>query len=43
MYHSQVRCFYNNGLAIADFSRVYMKEMTAEEVAEQEKKMKSDL
>jgi len=30
MYHSQVRCFYNNGLAIADFSRVYMKEMTAE-------------
>jgi peptide/nickel transport system substrate-binding protein len=43
MYHSQVRGFYNNGLEIADFSRVYLKEMTAEEVAEQEKKMKSDL
>ncbi len=40
MYHSQVRGFYNNGMQIADFSRVYLKEMTAEEVAEQEKKIK---
>ncbi len=43
MYHSQVRGFYNNGLQIADYSRVYLKEMTAEEVAEQEKKIKGDL
>ena len=43
LYHSRVRGFHNNGLQIADFSRVYLKEMTAEEVAEQEKKMKSDL
>ena len=43
MYHSRVRGFYNNGLQIADYSRVYLKEMTAEEVAEEEKKIKGDL
>lgn len=42
MYHSDVRGFHNNGMEIADFSRVYFKEMTAEEVAEQEKLMKSN-
>jgi peptide/nickel transport system substrate-binding protein len=43
MYHSRVRGFYNNGLQIADYSRVYLKEMTAEEIAEEEKKIKGDL
>lgn len=42
MYHSDLRGFYNNGLEIADYSSVYFKEMTAEEIAEQEKLMKSN-
>ncbi|MCB9188656.1 MAG: ABC transporter substrate-binding protein [Flavobacteriales bacterium] len=42
MYHSDVRGFYNNGLELADFSRVYFKEMTAEEIAEIEKMNKSN-
>ncbi|CAG5086998.1 ABC transporter substrate-binding protein [Parvicella tangerina] len=42
MYHSDVRGFYNNGLALADFSRVFFKEMTAEEIEEIEKMNKSN-
>ncbi len=43
LYHSRVRGFYNNGLQIADFSRVFLKEMTQEEVEEQEKKIKGNI
>lgn len=42
MYHSNVRGFYNNGLELADFSRVYLKEMTAEEINEIEKMNKAN-
>jgi peptide/nickel transport system substrate-binding protein len=42
MYHSNIRGFYNNGLELADFSRVYLKEMTAEEIAEIEKMNKAN-
>lgn len=43
LYHSSIRGYYNNGMELADFSRVYLKEMTAEEVAENEKMNKSNL
>lgn len=42
MYHSNVRGFYNNGLELADFSRVYLKEMTADEINEIEKMNKAN-
>lgn len=42
MYHSNIRGFYNNGLELADFSRVFLKEMTAEEITEIEKMNKSN-
>lgn len=42
MYHSNLRGFYNNGMELADFSRVFFKEMTAEEIAEIEKMNKSN-
>jgi len=41
LYHSEVRNFYYNAMEFFDFSRVYMKEVTAEEVKAAQDKLQS--
>ena len=41
LYHSEVRNFYYNAMEYFDFSKVYLKELTAEEVKAAREKMQS--